>query len=359
VKHPILIVGGGIAGLCTAQFLEKQGFSIHLIDCQIIGQGSSRVAAGMLAPVHELEFTETQILKAGLESLQIYKQWESEIKGLIIDRTGTLEIASAAEDIPYLQRQYDFQKRQGLEVYWLESQALQEKEPLISPNIPCGIFAPGDIQIENRPLLKTLKLDLLGKGITLDEHTTLVDWDESRSIAKVVNLEGEEKTIPAAALVLATGVRPVSIAEAPDILPVKGEMIALEKHEGFPLRHIIRIRNRRLGNGYVVPKQHSILVGATSEHMGMDQRNSFGGVMDILRRAWQVLPGLYDLAIQEVYAGFRPAAPNHLPVIQKIGNGRKYAINGLYRHGILLGPWAGREMAQLIQNDLMETPCSG
>jgi glycine oxidase len=352
MRDKILIAGGGIAGLSTARFLLSMGYAVHLVDRQAIGQGSSKVAAGMLAPVHELEFTETEILRAGLESLNIYQQWEKELPGLVFDKTGTLEIASSPEDIPYLQRQFDFQKKQGLEVYWLDAGALQEKEPLIARNIPCGIFAPGDIQIENRLLLETLKQDILRNGGEIEEYTTLTAWDEAISIAILQRADGKICETPASTLILATGIYPQTLPQAPEILPVKGEMIALGKSQAFPLKHVIRIRNRRLGNGYVVPKSHSILVGATSEHMGLDPGNTFGGVMDILRRAWQVLPGLYDLPIQEVYAGFRPAAPDHLPVIKRIGNSKVFALNGLYRHGILLGPWAGRAMARLVAESL-------
>jgi glycine oxidase len=345
----IVIIGGGIAGLSAAWNLLKSGYSVRIIEKSTCGQGSSRIAAGMLAPIHELEFTELDILQAGLESIRLYAEWEKELGDIGLDRTGTLEIASGQEDIPYLKRQFEFQQQQGLEVHWLDQAALKEKEPMLSGTVPCGIYAPGDIQVENRLVLEALKQKILLLGGVIQEHTQFESWDEAEQLVWVQNAHQERQVIPASALIFALGACPKPLPSHPEIIPVKGEMIALEKKDSFPLKHIIRIRNRRLGNAYVVPKRFTILAGSTSEHMGYIQGNTFGGLLDILRKCYQVLPGLYELNIQEIYSGLRPASDDHLPQIMKIGPGPVYCLNGLYRHGILLGPWAGKKLSDMVE----------
>jgi glycine oxidase len=344
----VVIIGGGIAGLASAWYLLKAGHRVRLIEKAHCGQGSSKIAAGMLAPIHELEFTELDILQAGLESIQLYSEWEKELGDIGLDRTGTLEIASGLEDVPYLKRQFEFQQQQGLEVFWLDQAALKEKEPMLAGTVPCGIYAPGDIQVENRLVLEALKQKIHLMGGVIQEHTQFESWDEEEQLVLVQNAQKEKQVIPASALIFALGASPKPLPSHPEIIPVKGEMIALEKKESFPLKHIIRIRNRRLGNAYVVPKRFTILAGSTSEHMGYTQGNTFGGILDILRKCHQVLPGLYELSIQEIYSGLRPASDDHLPQIRKIGPGPVYCLNGLYRHGILLGPWAGKKLSDLV-----------
>lgn len=346
----ILIVGGGIAGLSAAWWLQEKGYSIRLIEQNECGKGASHVAAGMLAPVHELEFTELEILQAGLDSISIYNQWEQELGDIGLNRAGTIEVASSAEDIPYLRRQFEFQQKQGLTVSWLDQAALMEKEPLLSGTVPCGIFSPGDIQVENRILLQKLKEAIQHRGGVIDEYTRYISWDSEKGVAQLQTREGTSIACSVQHLVLATGTEPVNVQNHPEIIPVKGEMIALEPSPLFELRHIIRIRNRRLGNAYVVPKRNTLLAGSSSEHKGYSLENTFGGVMDILRKCYQVLPGLYELNIQEIYAGLRPASLDHLPQIARIGPGHVYCINGLYRHGILLGPWAGRTLAEIVHH---------
>lgn len=350
----IVIIGGGIAGLSAAWNLLKSGYSVRIIEKSVCGQASSKLAAGMLAPIHELEFTELDILQAGLESIQLYSEWEKELGDIGLNRTGTIEIASGQEDIPYLKRQFEFQQQQGLEVHWLDQAALKEKEPMLSGTVPCGIFAPGDIQVENRLLLEALKQKIIFLGGVIQEHTQFESWDETNQLVWVRNSDNESNAIPTSALIFALGASPKPLASHPEIIPVKGEMIALEKKESFPLKHIIRIRNRRLGNAYVVPKRLTILAGSTSEHMGYSEGNTFGGILDILRKCYQVLPGLYELSIQEIYSGLRPACDDHLPQIREIGPGPVYCLNGLYRHGILLGPWAGKKLFEMVDTKFID-----
>lgn len=349
-KGEVLIVGGGIAGLSSAWWLLKRGYPVRILEAETCGSGSSRVAAGMLAPVHELEFTELPILQAGLDSINIYKEWEQQWGDIGLHKTGTLEVASGPEDVPYLKRQFEFQQQQGLDVYWLDNRDLLLKEPLLSPQVPCGIFAPGDWQIENRFLLPLLQEKITEAGGIIQEHTRFKEWNREHNRVKAVTGAGEIYEFEPWRLVMATGSQVPEMDGHPRIVPVKGEMAAFEKSEAFPLRHTIRIRNRRLGNGYVVPKKQTILAGSTSEHRAWEEHNTMGGILDIFRKCYQVLPGMYDLVIQEIYSGFRPASDDHLPQIGRVGSEPVFYLNGLYRHGILLGPWAGKQLAQLVHD---------
>lgn len=349
IRHTeILIVGAGIAGLSSAWNLLKAGKTVRLIDKGRCGHKASFCAAGMLAPVNELEFTELGILHAARESLAMYSLWEKELGDIGLDRTGTLELASGQDDIPYLRRLFEFQQKQGLEVFWLDGRALNEKEPLISRDVPSGIFAPQDIQVENRLLISRLQDRILSMGGIIEEETEFFTWKQQENTLYADTSRGERTSDQ---LVLALGVDIPEHLNHPRIIPVKGEMLRLKHSDNFPLRHVIRIRNRQLGNGYVVPKASGILVGSTSEHKGFDRDNTFGGILDILRKSYQVLPGLYELGISEMYSGLRPATEDHQPVIRRLEGAPVYVLNGLYRHGILLAPWAGNQLSELVLSD--------
>jgi glycine oxidase len=53
-----LVVGGGIVGLTVAWRAAQCGMSVTVLERDATGQGASHVAAGMLAPVSEVEFGE-------------------------------------------------------------------------------------------------------------------------------------------------------------------------------------------------------------------------------------------------------------------------------------------------------------
>ena len=100
---------------------------------------------------------------------------------------------------------------------------------------------------------------------------------------------------------------------------------------------------------YLVPRRGGeLLVGATMEEQGLDTRPMAGAVLDLLREAWRLLPGVYDLAVSELSVGFRPALRDHLPVIGAAAVRGLYVATGHFRNGVLLAPATAHHMAEWI-----------
>jgi glycine oxidase len=100
---------------------------------------------------------------------------------------------------------------------------------------------------------------------------------------------------------------------------------------------------------YVVPRADGeIVVGATVEERGPDESVTAGGVLELLRAAYEALPGIVELDLVEAAAGLRPAAPDNKPIV---GWGR---LEGLvwatahWRNGILLAPVTADGVAALL-----------
>src|SRR5580658_785849 len=72
-KHTdLLVVGGGVIGMAIARRARQAGMAVRLLERGRPGDGASRVAAGMLAPVAEAEFGTAGrgLLELGLSSLR-------------------------------------------------------------------------------------------------------------------------------------------------------------------------------------------------------------------------------------------------------------------------------------------------
>ena len=70
--------------------------------------------------------------------------------------------------------------------------------------------------------------------------------------------------------------------------------------------------------------------------------------MDLLRHAWEVLPGCYDLTFGEVSVGFRSALDSQLPWIGPTEVEGLFVALGHYRHGILLAPATAHYLSRCI-----------
>jgi glycine/D-amino acid oxidase-like deaminating enzyme len=93
----------------------------------------------------------------------------------------------------------------------------------------------------------------------------------------------------------------------------------------------------------------SVLVGATSEDVGFDERATVVGVRTLLDRGSELLPELTAAFFDEVRVGLRPATPDELPVIGASSTMRRvFYATGHYRNGVLLAPITALAVADLV-----------
>jgi glycine oxidase len=91
-----------------------------------------------------------------------------------------------------------------------------------------------------------------------------------------------------------------------------------------------------------------LVVGATTEEQGFDTSVKTWAVMDLLREAWRVLPGVAELEMREAIAGLRPALRDHQPAIGRTQVEGLFVATGHYRHGIVLAPVTAKLLAGVI-----------
>ena len=102
---------------------------------------------------------------------------------------------------------------------------------------------------------------------------------------------------------------------------------------------------------YVVPRlDGSLLVGATVEDAGFDERTTAAGMRDLLDAVGELLPEAKRRDVPEARAGLRPATPDELPVIGSGSRRRPASIHasGHYRNGVLLAPITAKLIGDLI-----------
>jgi glycine oxidase len=351
----IAIVGAGIAGLSVAYYLNAMGKEVMLIEAsEEAGRGASWMAAGMLAPINEIEFQELTLYRLGREALKCYHDdIFSQFPDIGKIERGTYELALTLDDAGYLKRSFDFQKAQGAKVEWYSGEALKSSLPYLGASVVAGIFAPEDVQLDNRLFLQALISYLLSKNVPILTKSKVVDWRAFNEKLHTLYLENNEiYEINAQYLIFSNGYSELNKKILPEkIFPVRGQMLSVRSD--FSLEYTFRIRSRSLGNGYIVPKATRWVIGTTAEQKGNLQELTAGGIMDILQKAYAVLPMIYEFPILEMWSGLRPATASHAPLIGKYKNQNVYFINGLFRHGILLGPYLGKKIAEVLVNGIL------
>ncbi len=86
-----------------------------------------------------------------------------------------------------------------------------------------------------------------------------------------------------------------------------------------------------------------LIVGATVEEQGFDTAVTAGGVHELLREAYRLLPDVAEMELVGSMAGLRPGTPDNLPLIGPGAIDGLVLATGHYRNGILLAPLTARE----------------
>ncbi|MEY9843530.1 glycine oxidase ThiO [Streptacidiphilus sp. MAP5-3] len=358
----VLVVGGGIIGLAVAWRTAQRGLSVTVLDPDP-GHGANQVAAGMLAPVTELQYGEEPLLRLGIASNTRYADFVAELTeasgGLDTGyrRCGTLAVALDADDRAELREVHAFQQRLGLATEWLTGRECRRLEPMLAPDVRGGTLVAEDHQVDGRRLGAALVAACERAGVTLHRsraaRLTVADNRAAGAVAE------DGTRISAGRTVLAAGSWSGELPGLPPearlpVRPVKGQVLRLrmETVQG-PLPMPFLSRNvRAVVRGchiYVVPRENGELVlGATSEEQGFDTTVTAGGVHELLRDARELLPGITELPLAETNAGLRPGTPDNAPLLGPTALPDLIAATGHYRNGVLLTPVTGDAIATLL-----------
>ena len=152
-------------------------------------------------------------------------------------------------------------------------------------------------------------------------------------------------------------IRPTGLLDpVVEIRPVKGQVLELRGDPADPVCGRILASERV----YVVPRRDGrLIIGATSEEMGFDTTVTAGGVHELLREAYRLLPDIAELEFIEATAGLRPATPDNIPVVGATGVEGLLMATGHYRNGILLAPLTARTIADLSEGATVTGPMTG
>jgi glycine oxidase len=361
----VLVIGGGVIGLSIAPRARARGLSVTVLERETLGAGASNVAAGMLAPVAEVEFGEAgrRQLQLGLRSVELWPQFAQELRAtseidVELRRTGTLLLARDADEALELERQIALRDSLGLASRRLRASEARALEPALAPTLRLALEAPDDHSVDPRLVLDALRGACDAAGVELREHAAVAgierDADGRVRGVRLASAGGEGELVRGARVVLACGAwssQLQGVREPVPVRPVRGQLLRLRDARGPGLLQ----RVVRFEGGYLVPRADGAYVlGATVEERGFDVQPDAGGVYELLRDAHELLPDVGELKIEELCVGLRPGTPDNAPAIGFGEHDDVVWATGHYRNGILLAPLTAALVADLLADGRAE-----
>jgi glycine oxidase len=309
----------------------------------------------MLVPYHEAEHA-GPFRALAERSLSLYDDFIERLTSLVTDaridysRTGALEIAfDDATSVRQRARAVELDAA-GIESRWLSADEARVLEPRLADTVRGGLLVSTEGHVSPDAMT-----DALARAAVLSGASVLQSAVHGvQTSGSVLRAETDEGIFEADRVVIAAGSWSGQVeveGDAPvPVRPVRGQLVRLD-WPGPPLAQIVWSPRC-----YMVPRRDgTLLVGATVEDVGFDERPTVGGVHDLLEAACEALPDARLAGFKEVRVGLRPAAPDGLPILGKSpANGAAVYATGHYRNGVLLAPVTAKLVADLVLEDRLD-----
>jgi len=328
-----IVIGAGIVGACAALSLTNAGLKVMIIDRGSVASGTTGAGEGNILVSDKDPGPE---LTLALKSRDLWFELQEDV-GDSFELEAKGGVVVARHDSSALMKLAEHQRAAGVLAQSVNSSELHTLEPYLHPDLSEGVFYPQDAQCQ--PMLAAARIiqTVLARGGQLVSQARVTGFEISENTIKaVVTSRG---TFYAPMVVNASGTWAGEIAALAGshlpIAPRKGFILVTEPapqyifHKVYDSDYVANVASSDadLQTSTVVEGTRSgtILIGASRERIGFDGSMNYEIVRKLAAQATSLFPVLRDVQLLRVYRGFRPYAPDHLPVI-----GEDSLISGLW-----------------------------
>ncbi|MFY0603115.1 MAG: FAD-dependent oxidoreductase [Flavobacteriaceae bacterium] len=399
MSKQVVIIGGGIIGLCTAYYLHKEGHKVTVIDKSDFSSGASYVNAGYITPSHIISLAAPGIITKGLKWMlnpaspfyvkprmdPDFLKW-----GLAFKRSATKKKVAASipviKDINILSRElYEDMKASGdfkfhyerkgllmayknekvgkeewevgqkaidlgLNVEHLNAKQVLELQPKANLDIKGAVYFHSDAHMTPESFMKEMLAYLKCQGVRILANEEVVDITISNtSISKLITNKG---ALYADEVVLAAG------SWSPLLSKKLGIKMLLQAGKGYRI-NVARETNITIptilceAKVAVTPMDGFTRFAGTMEIAGINHKINTVRVQAIAKAGENYFKGLQITQQEKIDAqcGLRPVTPDGVPYIGRTSKWKNLTIaTGHAMMGWSMGPATGKLITQIIED---------
>ena len=345
----VVVVGGGIVGLCTAWHLLERGCT-DMVVCEraTAGAGSTGRASGGIRQ----QFAGETEIRMAVESVAFWEGFDARFGAAMEFRqVGYLYLLTTPAQVAEAERHVALQVACGAPTRLLDPAAVGALAPEVNlDGVLAGSYCPTDGRARPSAAVAGLARALRARGIEIRENspvtavrvadgrvTGVVAAGEALAADWVVNAGGPDAAAVGRMAGLDLPVRPVRMhqfvtAPVPGLTP--GRPVLVE-----PATTLFAAQE---GDGMLLGMRQP---DATGEHVDVD----WEFLPDVLRVAAHRIPKLRGARVQTAWAGLVEMSPDHVGIVGTVPElGGFLCANGLSGHGFMLAPAVGRIAAGLV-----------
>ena len=399
MSKSVIVIGGGVIGLCTAYYLQKEGCKVTVVDQSNMDAGASYVNAGYLSPSHIIPLASPGMVKKGIKwmfdstsplyikprlepdflkwawafhkscnpkhverSIPIIKDiaklsqelfdaikatekfnFHYEKKGLLMlcqtDKalSEEVKIAKLANDI-------------NLEVELLNTEEVQTLEPNIKVNTVGATFYKCDSHTTPHEFMNDMKKYLKEVGVTIIKNEKVEDLDFSNG--KIATIRTAKRQLKADEFVLAAGSWSPLISQKIGLkmLMQAGKGYRINSPKTTNIKYPAILVEKKIA---VTPMNGFTRFAGTMEIAGINQKINKVRVDAIASGCKQYYPEviLDENEKNDAASGLRPVSPDGLPYIGRSKKCKNLTIaTGHAMMGWSMATATGKLVTEIISN---------
>lgn len=395
----IIVIGGGINGLCSAYYLLQEGFKVTIIDKGDLSQGASNINAGFTAPSHIISLASPGIIQKGLrwmldstspfyikprldmdflnwawkfrkaatvekveKRIPVLKEINLKSKDLFeemlervdfdshYEKKGLLTVYRteklAEEEIKKAERI----KQEGLEVSTLNRKEILKLQPSLSDDVLGAVYYTGNSHSTPNEFMKKLSAWLKSKGVEFFLNTKVNNLKHQNG--KITRIETDQGDFSADAVVLTSGAWTQELVKNLGLkIPIqggKGYSMDVNRETGITIPTI-------LGEVKVAvtPMNGFTRFAGTMEFSGNNniiREERINSIASAAERYYKDF-SLTQSEKNAARSGLRPVSPDGLPFIGKTSRYDNLVIaSGHAMIGWSLGPITGKLVSEIVGN---------
>ncbi len=394
----ILVVGGGVIGLCTAYYTQLQGHEVTIVDRgSIREEGCSFGNAGLVVPSHFIPLAAPGMVAKGLKwmlspespfyvkprldpdlwkwgwkfyqnandhhvnrsapllrdlnmaSRSCFESLVSSLPDFGFMKKGVLMLCTSEKALEEESHTAELAHTLGIKAEILDKSATERLEPNMKMNIAGSVYFPEDAHLTPNLFMKSLRENLERSGTRFLWETEVNGWMMNRNhIEGTLTSHGK---LTADEYVLCGGSWSPGIINNLNInLPIqagKGYSLTMPDPPYLPSIPSILVEARIA----VTPMGKNLRFGGTMEIAGMNTDINPSRVRGILKSIPKYYPDFSPDMFQNIkpWCGLRPCSPDGLPYI---GRFKQYsnlsAATGHAMMGVSLGPITGKLLSEVL-----------
>jgi glycine oxidase len=354
--YDVAVVGAGIIGASAAREMALRGLRVVVLEkADRPGRESSAAAGGVLAPNAEAE-PGTPLYAMKRRGLDLYPDWVAAIAGESgvdpeFSCDGLLAVALDPAAEAANEKREAFVRRSGFRAERLASKEALAREPALAGGVRSAVYFPDEGRVDNARLSEAVALAAHRRGVEFRCGNPALSL--LRSGSRVTGVRTPVGDVAAGTVVLAAGAWSPRVEGLPfpiPVKPVRGQIVVL-RAPAPPIGSVVSC-----DEVYAVPRNDGrLLIGATVEDVGFDKSVTAGAVRWLLEGAARFLPGVDALPVETSWAGLRPEAADHLPIVGRAPGAVGLVLaTGHFRAGIVLAPLTARAVAAVVAGEPLE-----